>query len=92
MLAKVDPRLSTRAAGFAIGTAMLGLFWARAFRTLDRGGPRQPRRRFARHLRLAAPIVARSVLDYFRPGFHPDEHDLDALAREGLERAGIAPA
>ncbi len=34
VLAKVDPRLSTRALGFGIGTAMLALFWSRAFAML----------------------------------------------------------
>jgi predicted metal-dependent hydrolase len=89
VLAKVDPRLSTRAVGFAIGSAMLGLFWMIAFRRLDRGGPRQPRRRFARNLRAAAPLVARAVLDYFHPHFHPDNLDLDPLIADGLARAGI---
>jgi predicted metal-dependent hydrolase len=91
VLAEVDPRLSTRAAGFAIGSAMLGLFWTTAFRRLDRGGPRQPRRRFARNLRIAAPVVARAVLEYFRPDYHPDDQDLDHLVTEGLARAGIEP-
>ncbi|GAB4109580.1 MAG: metal-dependent hydrolase [Sandaracinaceae bacterium] len=89
VLAKVDPRLSTRAVGFAIGSAMLALFWTAAFRRLDRGGPRRPRRRFVRNLRRAAPIVARAVADYFRPDFHPDDQDLEPLIADGLARAGL---
>ncbi|MBX7191107.1 MAG: metal-dependent hydrolase [Sandaracinaceae bacterium] len=94
VLAKVDPRLSTRALGFAIGTGVLGLFWARAFAMLgeaSKDGRTRPRRRFGRNLRAMAPILARSMADYFRPGFHPEEKDLSALAREGLVRAGITP-
>lgn len=93
VLAKLDPRLSTRALGFAIGAGVLGFFWARAFALLQAhatDGYTQPRRRFARQLRGTLPIVARSVVSYFRPGFHPHDEDLSALVAEGLSRAGVA--
>ena len=95
VLAKVDPRLSTRALGFGIGTAMLGLFWSRALGMLSahaNDGRTQPRRRFARNVRATLPFLAKSVAEYFRPGFHPDEVDRSALVAEGLRRAGITPA
>jgi predicted metal-dependent hydrolase len=36
-------------------------------------------------------MLARSVADYFRPGFHPDDVDQSALVAEGLRRAGLTP-
>jgi predicted metal-dependent hydrolase len=94
VLAEVDPRLSTRALGFGIGTAMLALFWSRGFAMLSEhaaDGRTQPRRRFARNVRRTLPMLARSVADYFRPGFHPDDVDQSALVAEGLRRAGLTP-
>ncbi|MBN8611804.1 MAG: metal-dependent hydrolase [Deltaproteobacteria bacterium] len=94
VLSKVDPRLRTRALGFAIGTAMLGVFWSQAFAMLTahaNDGRTQPRRRFARHVRATLPFLGQSVLEYFRRDFHPEDHDLSELVAEGLRRAGIAP-
>jgi predicted metal-dependent hydrolase len=94
LLTKVDPRLRTRVAGFAIGTAMLGLFWTQAFTMLSahsKDGRTQPRSRFSRHVRATLPFLGKSVLEYFRRDFHPEDHDLSELVAEGLRRAGIAP-
>jgi hypothetical protein len=94
VLSQVDPRLRTRALGFAIGTAMLGVFWSQAFTMLTahaNDGRTQPRRRFSRRVRATLPFLGKSVLEYFRRDFHPDDHDLSALVAEGLRRAGITP-
>ncbi len=92
VLQKVDPRLSTRALGFAIGTGVLALFWTRAYAMLSehaKDGRRRPQRRFARDVRALLPYVGRSMARFFRPGFHPDEVDHRALIEDGLRRAGV---
>lgn len=95
VLARVDPRMSTRAAGFAIGTAMLGLFWTSAYAAIARRAeqlppvPSRPSPSFDRAFRKTVRIVGRSVVEYFTPGFHPDARDVDHLASAHVARAGL---
>ena len=95
VLARVDPRMSTRAAGFAIGTAMLGLFWTTAYAGFLRDArameavPTKRSRTFHRGLRKAAGMIGRSVVEYFRADFHPSEREVDEVAREYVERVGL---
>lgn len=41
---------------------------------------------------LVTPRVIRELLDYFRPGFHPHDHDTKALEQQWRERLKLAPA
>ncbi|MDQ3031583.1 MAG: metal-dependent hydrolase [Myxococcota bacterium] len=95
VLARVDPRMSTRAAGFAIGTTMLALFWTSAYVAIARDAkrlepvPSRRSRSFDRAFRKTIGIVGRSVAEYFTPGFHPGARDVDHLASEHALRAGL---
>ncbi len=90
VLQQVDPRMTTRVLGLAIGAAMLGIYWSGGVAYLaeeSRRLERPARRRspsFTRGVRKAIPMIARSIGAYLAPGFHPDHHDIDHLAREGL--------
>ena len=102
VLERVDPSMRTRVAGFAIASAVLGLFWSTAYAMLlrqERALPRPETRpdpavleRFRRGVRRGIAITARAVGQYLRPDFHPDEHDNSALARDYVALAGLAPA
>lgn len=94
VLARVDPRYSTRVAGFAIGALMLGSFWSIALAMLleqERAmptahGPRRSERKFRRGVAQAHAIVRAAVRDYFRRDFHPDDRDNYPLAAAHLAR------
>lgn len=101
VLAKVDPRYSVRVAGLAIATAMLGSFWFAGVVALlrqDRLGWRRLLRD-ARAARNSDPrgqasilkhVFARGIREYLRRDFHPDDNDNYDLARDYLERTGLA--
>lgn len=91
VLRAVDPRYRTRILGFASAVAVLAVGWLRGIRHLLRQEPdpippmpRETRRRLPRILLR----VGRRMLDYLRPGFHPDQHDNRALARDYLASIG----
>lgn len=98
VLARVDPRRSTRLAGLAIGVGVLGGFWTMAYASLmaqdpERGAPAASpgaARRFRReHARLWRSVRA-AVADYLRDDFHPDQRDNASLARAVIEELGLA--
>lgn len=79
VLDRVDPRLRTRAAGLAIGLAMLGMFWGVAFTMLRLEDGRRTdvvdgkaSRRFWRAAKGSTPYVLTSLRRYLKRGFHPD--------------------
>jgi len=101
VLARVDPRLRTRAAGLAGGLAVLALFWALAYAELaaaDRRLPETPPPadggRAARAFRGAAigafGRVGQAIVAYLQPGFHPDAEDERALVGAALTELGLA--
>ncbi len=95
VLARVDPRWSTRALGMAIGAAVLSLFFGVGLATFlrqERALPPEPGvvdrgAGFARALAEARGRLARSIADYLRPDFHPDDHDNYALVEAHLDAA-----
>ena len=100
VLQRVDPRWSTRAAGLALGSFGLFFFWATATRELLKQeaalGTDVPavRAEAQRHPRLIAEgtrrreMFRRAIVEYLRPGFHPDQNDDYELAREYLASIG----
>lgn len=97
VLARVDPRMRTRAVGLAMGTAILAVFWSTALLVLlaeeralppDRDDARAGRH-FAREVKKAAPIAFRAMRAYLRRDFHPEAGLAQELAVRALEAAGI---
>lgn len=91
VLQAVDPRYRTRVLGFAIVSTVLAWGWFVGTRHLLKqdAGPRpampsEARRRLPR----VALRVGRSLLDYLRPGFHPDQQDNRGIARDYLASIG----
>lgn len=91
----VDGRYPVRVAGFFVAVATLGIFWTAGARHMLRQEPRSERRGtggrrrgllrfFARH----GPRLMGRALDFLRPGFHPEQHENQHLAREHFERIG----
>ncbi len=98
VLMEVDPSMRTRAAGFAMGLAVLTSAWLTGMAMLaadDRrlGAPAEPldaraERRFLRTLGPVARFVASSLAEYARPDFHPDARDNYELAEAVFARLG----
>jgi predicted metal-dependent hydrolase len=96
VLQHVDPRYSTRLVGFLIATLTLFYFWGVGFRHMMRQEaalPPEPvdeasaagaRRALLRDLSR----LPRRVVDFFRPSFHPDDHDTYHLASAYLSSIG----
>ncbi len=97
VLAEVDPRYWVRAAGMFLGLAFLFTFWGIGTQKLmrqeklERGAFRQFRRQAQamRKHRLRNAVV-KAVVEYLRPGFHPNQNDNWALARNYLAAEGLA--
>jgi uncharacterized protein len=102
VLRAVHPSYALRMAGLALGAACLGGFWiaatrdllaqdglslrdaARELGALDKareGGGRE-----AIRASLARRVFLRGILEYIRPGFHPDDKDHRALIERTLAR------
>lgn len=89
-----------RISGMAVGYALLMFFWGRAMRQLFRmeALPRQEFVRFRTEARNDRPGLLRrlfkpAVLEYLKPGFHPDQRDNYHLAASylaQLQRDGVA--
>ncbi len=93
VLARADGRYVVRAGGMVVTLTVLGGYvgfsWVRALigdrRHITRASYRVHRRNLVRQ-RLLSFWALRKVLGYFRPGFHPDDMDTDALVVEWAER------
>jgi predicted metal-dependent hydrolase len=86
---RVDGRYAVRMVGYGLGAALFFGFWAAGTRHLLRqepaGTPLAPgRRRLRGWLRAHAPTVVARLAAYARPGFHPEQVPLDALAERWL--------
>jgi len=112
VLREVAPSYALRMAGMVLGVATLGGFWIWATNELlrqegssilaVRGELRELRTRAVRagEDRVMAPIgqrvFLRGILEYLRPGFHPDRRDHSALVARTLARLAadgvVAPA
>lgn len=100
VLQEIDPRYLTRIAGMVVGITVLLWFWSAGTRHLLRQEPAVSWRRLRREQKEAARrginrrYLARAVLDYLRPGFHPDQRDNYHLAESYLSRlsAQLEPA
>ncbi len=94
VLAQVDSRYTVRMAGMVLAGAGLMTFWMLATRMLlrqEQGYSKaqlRAERRAARGRGQDRSVLARAMLAYMRPGFHPDDRDTDALARRYLEEIG----
>jgi uncharacterized protein len=96
VLRHIDPRYSTRILGFLIGTAMLCYFWGEGTRAMlaqeramaplpEPEGVEPAQRRLRALLATRLPAL---ILDYLKPGFHPDHHDTYHLASDYLASIG----
>lgn len=97
VLQAVDPRYHIRAIGFAIGTVTLLYFWGNGVLHMLRQEPSSQSRptdkpRAFQLVGSALRNVAPRILDYLRPGFHPDDHDNYHLAADYLESIGRTAA
>lgn len=90
VLAKVRPSYALRIAGLAVATTTLAGFWAWATLSLLRQDPALgASSRFARpprEQRIIRRVFSRGIRDYLRPGFHPQQRELEALAGAWIRR------
>ncbi|GAB4528444.1 MAG: metal-dependent hydrolase [Haliangiales bacterium] len=95
VLQRLYPSYALRVAGLVTGTGLLATWWVMATWALlrqDQVTRRQARRerrmvqswRERAHL-LSRDIFARGIIEYLRPGFHPDDRDNRHLATEYLQ-------
>lgn len=96
----VDDSYGLRVRGFGMASVILFFFWGVGLRHMMRQEAEMQRAKAREKKRLKprgkvlrqiagvlAPLVPR-MLDYLRPGFHPDDHDNYHLAEEHLEEIG----
>ncbi|MCA9604930.1 MAG: metal-dependent hydrolase, partial [Myxococcales bacterium] len=98
VLQEVDPRYSVRIAGLVIATTQLVGWWMVATRMLveQEGLTKEEIRRYradAKRLRqqgggLDLEVIRTAFVEYLRPGFHPDQRDDYALAKDYLASIG----
>jgi predicted metal-dependent hydrolase len=94
VLQEVDPRYWVRMVGLAIAGATLMGFWHSSTKMLlaqEPGYTKAQRRREQQEARDRGQdrkALLRAVFTYVRPGFHPDQIDNRALAREYLSKIG----
>jgi predicted metal-dependent hydrolase len=102
VLAEVSPGYGLRMLGLALATASLAGFWLMATGALLRQdgmslrdavrdlAKLRSRARASGHERLTRPVFlrvfARGIVEYVRPGFHPNDRDHGALVERTLER------
>ncbi len=96
VLQKIDPSYAMRVAGLLLGTACLGGFWtAASLHLLDQErkahglGVLGEHWRRLRAIRARRPVFSEGIKQYLRRDFHPSQADLDGLAREYLDSAGL---
>lgn len=97
VLARVDDRYWVRVAGMAIGLAALMYFWNSAAKMLMRqeGMTRADIREGQAQARArgrSRSFLWKGLLQYLRPGFHPDDHDNYHLAESYLRKLTFAKA
>jgi uncharacterized protein len=96
VLQLVNPGYGLRVAGLVMATACLGGFWAMGTTMLlweDRSvGARRLLAdwRKVRERRQKGSVFVRGLRDYLRRDFHPSQSDVDRLATEYLQSAGLA--
>ncbi len=94
VLKEVDPRYWVRIVGLVLGTAALMGFWHSATTMLLRQEPGYTRERLKQERSAARArgqdrkALGRALLEYLRPGFHPDKRDNSGLARDYLASIG----
>lgn len=91
VLQVVDPRWTTRAFGMVGASLCLSVFWALCTYSMLRQDEEATPARLAKDLvkmlragRTGRFVMARAMVEYFRPGFHPDDDDNYAMARDYL--------
>jgi len=91
VLQAVDPRYSTRVLGFLMASLIIGTGWVVGTRHLlaQEARPLPPYPRAARErARMLLGRVGQRLVDYLRPGFHPEHHDNRGLAADYLASVG----
>lgn len=95
VLKKVDGRYVVRVAGMGIAVSLLLFFWTVGTRhllkqevSLTRAKLAEERARMRRRGVNRARLLRGAFGDYFRPGFHPDDHDDRGLASAYLASIG----
>jgi predicted metal-dependent hydrolase len=101
VLQAVNPSYALRVAGMAVGAIAMGAFWVQATRALlahdgmtlrdaaaDLGALRKTAARTG--TRISKPIITRvflrGIIEYLRPGFHPNDKDHRHVFEETLAR------
>jgi len=108
VLKAVHPSYPLRLAGLALATMCLGGFWVAATKKLleQDGLTLRDAERELRRMRktpegervgesVATGVFLKGILEYIRPGFHPDDKDHRALVEQTLarlRRGGVVPA
>jgi predicted metal-dependent hydrolase len=94
VLQLVDDRYAIRAAGLVIGIVGLIFFWQSGTRMLlsqedlSRKQIRAERKAARARGQGHSGLLLGALLEYLKPGFHPDQVDNDDLARDYLESIG----
>lgn len=94
VLKEVDPRYWVRMVGMVFGLGTLLGFWRSGTKMLiqqERGYTKQEFRRERKEARDRGQdrkALLRAVVDYLRPGFHPDDRDTSELAASYLRSIG----
>ncbi|MCH9684274.1 MAG: metal-dependent hydrolase [Deltaproteobacteria bacterium] len=94
VLQQVDPRYAVRMVGMVLGLVGLLAFWHSGTQMLLRQekdysrAKRRQERKAARARGQDRKAIAKALVEYLRPGFHPDDRDTSPLARAYLEQIG----
>jgi len=94
VLQQVDPRYWVRIVGLALGGITLMGFWRSGTKMLLKQETDYSKAELERDRKAALArgqdrkALGRALLSYLRPGFHPDDNDIDGLARQYLESIG----
>lgn len=88
----VDPRYTTRVAGFVIGTGVLAFFWGAGIAHFLKQEPGGVWGNLGSNSSVIAGGKLKQLfvagLDYLRPDFHPDQHDDRGVAAAYLAEIG----
>jgi hypothetical protein len=92
VLEEVSGSYPVRQLGLVLATLNLFFFWSQGVRHMMEQEPEEVRGGWVLSVvKTLVPVFARitpKILDYVRPGFHPNDHDNYELAREYLESVG----